>query len=365
VRAHITGRPTTALLCGAAVVALTLSAAACGSSGGSSSSAGATSANQTYTDVTALEAAAKKEGSLNLYIAPEYQPFLTKGFEAAYPWAKMVVTPQEPPQAQAKFQAELDAGIHQADVVGLKEPAVAPFAAKGALAKVVVPNDSLVNPSLKDAAGLTHPMTATETALIYNTKLVPAGPKNLLELAQPAWAGKLAVDDPLGGSTGAQVFASERKVLGDAAWGQWLAGVKANKPSLTDSGSSSFEAVLRGDRAICVCDAHDFSDAKPGSPLGIDFYNQDGAGIIVTPTIGVVPTKAPHPAMAALFLNWLESPTGGQAGFIASGRSPVVTVPGAKAVVPSTVKIAPLFDSLGAYYDDPDSFNTEFKKYFN
>jgi ABC-type Fe3+ transport system substrate-binding protein len=354
------------LLTGVACVALALTATACGSSSGGSATGGtAASANQTYTDVSALEAAAKKEGTLNLYIAPEYQPFLTKGFEAAYPWAKMVVTPQEPPQAQAKFQAELDSGIHQADIVGLKEPALSPFAAKGALAKVTVPNDSLVNASLKDSAGLSHPLTATETALVFNNKLVPSGPKDLADLAQPAWAGKLAVDDPLGGSTGAQVFAAEKKVLGDAAWQTWLAGIKANKPELTDSGSSSFEAVLRGDKAICVCDAHDFSDAKPGSPLGIDFYNQDSSGIIVTPTIAVVPAKAPHPAMAALFLNWVESPTGGQAGFIQSGRSPVVTVPGAKAVVPSTVKIAPLFDSLGDYYSDPDSYNTVFKKYFN
>ena len=123
--------------------------------------------------------------------------------------------------------------------------------------------------------------------------------------------------------------------------------------------------MLRGDGAICVCDAHDFTDAKPGSPLGIDFYNQDASGIVVTPTIGVVSSKAPHPAMAALFLNWLESPTGGQAGFVESGRSPVVQVPSAKAVVPSTVKIAPLFDSLGDYYTAPDSFTVAFKKYFN
>jgi ABC-type Fe3+ transport system substrate-binding protein len=348
---------------GVAVV-LAVSATACGSSS-PRSSAGSTSANRTYTDVSQLEAAAKKEGKLNLYVAPEYQPFLTKGFKAAYPWVNMVVTPVEPPQAQAKFQAELDAGVHQADVVGLKEPALAGFVAKGAIAKVSVPNDSLVNASLKDAAGMTHPMTATETALIYNTKLVSAGPKDLADLAQPDWKGKLAVDDPLGGSTGAQVFASERKVLGDASWQQWLSGIKANKPSLTDSGSTSFESVLRGDRAICVCDAHDFSDAKPGSPLGIDFYNQDAGGIVVTPTIAVVAAKAPHPAMAALFLNWVESPTGGQQGFIDSGRSPVVEVPGAKSVVPSSVKIAPLFASLGDYYADPDSYNSVFKKYFN
>jgi ABC-type Fe3+ transport system substrate-binding protein len=337
-----------------------LSLTACGSGGSSTKDA-----SKSWTDTSALVAAAKKEGTLTIYVAPEYQPFLVKGFEAAYPWAKMDVSPQEPPQAAAKFQAELNSGVHQVDIVGLKEPELEPFSSKGAIAKVSVPSDKLVNPQLKDAAGLTHPMTATETALVYNTKLVSSGPKDLTDLAEPQWAGKLAVDDPLNASEGGPVFASERKALGDQGWDSFLAGLAKNKPSLTDSGSTSFEEVLRGDRAICLCEAHDYADAKKqGAPLGIDYYDQDGAGIVVTPTIAVVPKQAPHPAMAALFLNWVESPTGGQKGFIASGRSPVVKVPGVTPVVPTSVKEAPLFDVLGDYYDHPDSYNTAFKKYF-
>jgi ABC-type Fe3+ transport system substrate-binding protein len=351
-------------LCVAAVAAglTALSLAGCGSGDGSST----TDASKDWKDVSALEAAAKKEGTITLYIAPEYQPFLVKGFEAAYPWAKMNVSPQEPPQAAAKFQAELNAGVDRADIVGLKEPQLEPFTSANAVAKVSVPNDKLVDADLKDKAGYTHPITATETALIYNTKLVSSGPKDLTALADPDWSGKLAVDEPLNASEGGPVFASLRHALGDAGWDKFLAGIAANKPYLTDSGSSSFEAVLRGDRAICLCEAHDYADAKKqGAPIGIDFYDQDGAGIVVTPTIAVVPTHAPDPAMAALFLNWVESPTGGQQGFIDSGRSPVVKVPGAPEVVPSSVKEAPLFDVLGDYYDDPESYNEAFKKYFN
>lgn len=352
-----------AVVAGVAGIPLVATLAACGSTG-STSSASTASANKSWTSLSALEAAAKAEGSITIYIAPEYQSFLEKGFEAAYPWAKMTISAQEPPQAAAKFQAELGAGVHQADVVGMKDGELEPFISAGALAKVSVPNDKLVNPNLKDSAGLTHPITATETALIYNTKLLSAGPKDLSDLADPQWAGKLTVDDPLGGNAGGPVLASLRGSMGSVKWDQFLAGLAKNKPALTDSGSTSLDDVVRGDRALCICEAHDYADAKAqGAPLGIDFYDQDSDGIIVTPTVAVVPKQAPHPAMAALFLNWVESPTGGQKGFIQSGRSPVVKVPGAPLVVPESVKEAPLFKVLGGYFKNPDPYNAAFKKY--
>jgi ABC-type Fe3+ transport system substrate-binding protein len=349
------------------MVATLLTAAACGSSsGGAGGSTGnASAAPVTYSSLDSLVAAAKKEGSLNVYLAPEYAPFMTKGFTAAYPWAKVTATQLEPVPIVAKWAAELNSGINNVDVALFHTSGLAQFKAKGALAKVTVPNDTLTPAALKDADGFAHPMNQLPEVILYNTKLGSGGPKDLSELSQPQWKGKLVMDNPSLGGPAGYVLASQRKSMGDAAWNTWLAGIKANKPYLTDTSSSSYAAVLRGDRPICICSFGDFIQQKAGTPMGVDFYNQDTTGIVVEPIVAAIASKAPHPAMAALFVNWATAADGGQAGFVATSRTPAVPVPGAdKVSVPANVKVAPVFDLLGDYVADPDSYNTIFKKYF-
>ena len=348
-----------------ACVACVLTVAACGSGSTSGATSGAAAAPVSYTSLDDLVTAAKKEGSLNVYLAPEYAPFMTKGFTAAYPWARITATQLEPVPIVAKWAAELNSGINNVDVALFHTSGLAQFKAKGALAKVTVPNDSLPLKALKDTDGFAHPMNQLPEVILYNTKLTSGGPKNLTELSQPQWKGKLAMDNPAVGGPAGYVLASERKSMGDAAWKTWLAGIKANDPYLTDTSSSSYAAVLRGDRPICICSFGDFVQQKPGTPMAADFYNQDSTGIVVEPIVATIASKAPHPAMAALFVNWATDPKGGQAGFVETSRTPAVPVPGAdKVSVPSDVKVAPVFDLLGEYVADPDSCNSIFKQYF-
>jgi ABC-type Fe3+ transport system substrate-binding protein len=311
---------------------------------------------QTYTDLAALEAAAKEEGTLNIYTAPEYD-FLITGFKEAYPWATVNFTGLEPPETAAKVTAELGAGVNNVDIANLKLPQIQQFIAKDALARIVVPNDALVPDELKDPDGYTHPETSSHTALVYNTDLVKEPPAGLAELTDPKWSGEFAIDSPTGGSTGSQVLASQRTVMGDEQWKKWLQGLADNKPNITKSSSSSFDAVLRGDSAICACGYHDFTDRDPNAPLGAVFYDQNGQGIITALAVAVAMKAAPHPHMAALWLNWMESPEGGQPGFAKSGRVPVVEFPGNTVGLPAGTKVAPVWKVLGDYFKDPDSYN--------
>jgi ABC-type Fe3+ transport system substrate-binding protein len=311
---------------------------------------------QTYTDMAALEAAAKAEGTLNIYTAPEYD-FLVTGFKQAYPWATVNFTGLEPPETAAKMQAEIGANVNTLDISNLKLPQIQKFVAQGVLARVVVPNDAQVPKELKDPDGYTHPETSSYTALVYNTDLVKDPPKHLADLTDPKWQGKFAIDNPAGGSTGSQVLAMERKSLGDEKWQAWLKGIAANQPNITKSSSASFDAVLRGDSAVCACGYHDYTARDPNAPLGAVFYDQDGDGIITALAVAVQMKNAPHPHMAALWLNWMESPQGGQPGFVKSGRSPVVDFPGNTAALPASTKVAPVWEVLGDYFKNPDSFN--------
>jgi ABC-type Fe3+ transport system substrate-binding protein len=312
---------------------------------------------QTYTDLAALEAAAKQEGTLNIYTAPEYD-FLVTGFKKAYPWATVNFTGLEPPETQAKVMAELGAGVNNVDIANLKLPQIQQFIAKDALARIVVPNDALVPNELKDPDGYTHPETSSHTALVYNTDLIKEPPSHLADLTDPKWRGEFAIDSPTGGSTGSQVLASQRAVMGDEGWKKWLQGIADNQPNITKSSSSSFDAVLRGDSAVCACAYHDYNDRDPNAPLGAAFYDQDGQGVITALAVAVAMKAAPHPHMAALWLNWMESPDGGQPGFAASGRAPVVDFPGNKAGVPAGTKVAPVWKVLGDYFKSPDSYNS-------
>jgi iron(III) transport system substrate-binding protein len=321
------------------------------------STAAAANDAQTYTDLAALEEAAKQEGTLNIYTAPEYD-FLITGFKEAYPWATVNFTGLEPPETAAKLSAELGAGVHNVDIANLKLPQIQQFIAQDALSRVVVPNDSLVPNELKDPDGYTHPETSSHTALVYNTDLVKDPPANLTDLTDPAWRGKFAIDSPTGGSTGSQVLASQRTVLGDEKWKEWLKGIADNEPNITKSSSSSFDAVLRGDSYVCACGYHDYTDRDPNAPLGAVFYDQGHQGIITALAVAVVMKDAPHPHMAALWLNWMASPQGGQPGFAKSGRTPVVDFPGNTANLPAGTKVAPVWEVLGPYFKDPASYNS-------
>jgi iron(III) transport system substrate-binding protein len=353
-------------------VSAVLAVSACSSSGvsaGGSPAAGGSSttsgvALKSYTDAAALEADAKKEGTLNIFISPDFQPFLVNGFKKAYPWAKVNYTGVQPDQAAAKLAAEVNSGLNQTDVAGMYPTAVGGFTAKNQLARVQVPNDAQILPTVKDPQGFFFPMTNTSDAFVYNTDLVKTPPKSLADLADPAWANKLVIQTPIGSGTGEQAFAMPYSTWGDAKWTTWLDGLAKNKPQFVDSNSTAFASVLRGDRAICICNYHDFTNAPKSAPLAASFWDQDTFGALGGGVGAVITAKAPHPAMAALWLNYMLDPKGGQAGMVASGRaSSIVGVAGGD-VLPAGTKIANFNTTLGDLIKRPDFYETAYKKAF-
>lgn len=342
-----------------------LGLAACSSAGSSGHATGAGSTGQkTYSSTASLVAAAKKEGTVRVYMSPELTPFLVPRFKKAYPWATVNVTGLEADDASAKWATELSAGIHNVDVVFTYVTQVKEFTSQGGVAAVKLPNDSLIEKPLQDPQHHYHTVVSYPYVLLYNTKELKGGPPQLTDLTQPQWKGKVVLDNPSLGGPGGLVLASLKNQLG-SRWQDWLQKFQANSPSLTDSSSTSYDAVVRGDRPLCICSYHDYIAQPPGTPVNVDFYNQSGSGVVPQAGVMQIAAQAPHAAMAALWVNWLLSPHGGQAGIASSGRTPVVAnVPGAaKVSVPAGVKVAP-FSVLGSYLADPNSFNSTFKSIF-
>jgi ABC-type Fe3+ transport system substrate-binding protein len=356
----------------AALVALCVGAlvmTGCAGGGGSPSSSDSAGASHDWTNLDDLVKAAKAEsGPLNVYIAPEYSPFAGPGFEKAYPWAKLNITELEPVPAVAKFSAEVSSGFSNADVVFMHSTGVQTFKDSKSIAQVTVPNDSGIVSGLQDPDHYFHAVVQLPEVILYNKNLVSDPPTTIKELSSAKWKDKLVMDLPQLGGAGGFVMASERKPQGDSAWQSWLQKVEDNQPTLTSTSSDSYATVVRGDKPICICGYGDFIGQDPGTPVGVSVYGQGsgGQGVVVEPIVGVVNKSAPHPALAALFLNWMLAKDGGQAGFVASGRTPAVpTTPGAEKVnLPKGTKVLPLTKDLGDYIKDPNSFNTIFKQIF-
>ena len=335
-----------------------------GSANGSSSGGGAAANVKVWSDEASLVAAAQKEGAVNVYEAPEFASFLVSGFEKAYPWAKVNATGLEPAAASAKWATEVSAGVHNVDVGSIYITQVKQFIDQGAVAAVQLPNDAKVDKPLQDPNHQFHSVISFPYVLLYNTKLLPnGGPKDLKDLTDPQWAGKLVLDNPALGGPGGLTMAAMKQPLG-SGWEDWLKNLKATAPELTDSSSASYDAVVRGDRPLCICGFHDYIGQPAGTPVGVDYYNQDSTGVVPQVIAQEVAATAPHPAMAALWINWVMS-TDGQAAVAASGRTPVVAdVPNAaKVSVPAGIKVAALSE-LADYLADPTPYNTTFKQVF-
>lgn len=363
----ISGGTTSPLGLLAAALALLLAATACSSSngGGNGSAPDAGTNLKVYSTESELVDAAKAEGGqLDIYLSSELENLNTE-FKKAYPFVNVTQTGLQPSAAAAKWSTELSADVHNVDALMTYVTNVPEFSAKGEVAKVQVPNDALVGESQKDPSNYFHDVINVPSALLYNTKLLPdGGPENLQDLTDPKWKSQIVMDNPaVGGPTGL-AMAAMKPVIGDQ-WEQYLKDIEANEPQLTDSSSSSYDALVRGERALCVCSYHDFVAQDAGAPVKATLYNQSSTGLVQQGNAIAIASKAKHPATAALWVNWLLSPTGGQKLVAESGRTPTVAdVPGAeKVTVPPGTKLAS-FTALGAYLDDPAPYNDIYKKVF-
>jgi iron(III) transport system substrate-binding protein len=343
----------------ALLVLLAMVPMACGSGSGEQPTTGIKDA----TNTSALEAAAKKEGTVTVYMVDTWIPWVKKGFETTYPWANFQAFGGSVPNIKSKFLIEAQAGTRVGEVVFGFPSDIKDYQNAGAVAAVKVANDSQLPAAIQDPNSVYHASIVSPALMIYNTNLLKASdlPTDLFDLAQPIWKNKLAMDNPLHGSGSALFLASTRKDWGDDKWNQWLAGLKANNVLLTQDSGSAYAAVLRGDRPLCVgCAYSNYLLQKPGTPMAITQLP-----IAVSPFVMYIAAKAPHPNMAALFVNWMLGATEGQQALSDNGHLPAVplTTPGALAL-PAGVPVVPL-DKVKDYLADSAPYVAIYGKYWS
>ncbi|MEU9832627.1 ABC transporter substrate-binding protein [Streptosporangium sp. NPDC048047] len=307
-------------------------------------------------DLDALVAAAKKEGSLLVYDSSGDIEEVAKAFTAKY-GITMEGVKSDTPQTAEKMIRE-----HAADNVTID---AAMYEDGGVLVGQLIPQgvaQTWVPADLKDQipAESRNPLLALSKATVfaYNPKLSPEGcpVKNVWDLTEPEWAGKLVMQDPLGKPTVLSFFtqldAHGNQALQDAyqakygkpleikeksAAYEWIKRMAVNRPVLTGSDEDISGAV----------GAPNATDKKIGFMSISKFRNNEDKGYAQKTCEGMAPfagfsypkfvgiaTKSKHPNAAKLYVHFIMTEEGvkheiGEGGV--SGNStvkPLVVPPG-------------------------------------
>ncbi|OPG09635.1 ABC transporter substrate-binding protein [Microbispora sp. GKU 823] len=319
---------------------LALAVAACAPSTGPDAPSSATSAEQPLPgpsidaslDLDALVAAAKKEGGLLVYDSSGDIEEVAKAFTAKY-GIPMEGVKSDTPQTAEKMTREHAAGNVTIDAAMYEDGGVlvGQLIPQG-VARTWVPAD------LKDQipAENRNPLLALSKATVfaYNTKLSPGGCpiKNVWDLTEPEWAGKLVMQDPLGKPTVLSFF-TQLDAHGNQALEQAYQA-KYGKPLQTQEKSAAYEWVKRisANKPVLTGSDEDIS-AAVGAPNATDkkigfmsiskFRNNEDKGYAQATCEGMAPfvgfsypkyvaiaAKSKHPNAAKLYVHFIMTEEG-------------------------------------------------------
>ncbi|MEU3461089.1 ABC transporter substrate-binding protein [Streptomyces sp. NPDC006733] len=168
---------------------------------------------------------------------------------------------------------------------------------------------------------------------IYNPKLFPDGcpVKNIWDLADPAWKGKVALQDPLGKPNIVEYFNQLKSVgdtrlreayrakygkdlpAGDSAGETWIKGLAKNSPIITSSDDDASAAVASPNqtkqRVALVSNAKFRDVADKNYSMRVCTGMQPWAGYQY-PKYAAIATKSKHPNAAKLLVHFMLTQEG-------------------------------------------------------
>jgi iron(III) transport system substrate-binding protein len=120
-------------------------------------------------------------------------------------------------------------------------------------------------------------------------------PRSVSDLANPRWKNRVAIANPLFGTTTIHVAALF------TAWGEerarsFLDALKANGVRIASSNGEVKRLVAAGEVVFGLTDTDDANEAlKEGAPVDVVYPDADGLGTLVMPTAVVLLRGGPHP----------------------------------------------------------------------
>jgi len=139
--------------------------------------------------------------------------------------------------------------------------------------------------------------------LVANNRL-SARPRDLLDLTNRVWFGKVALAYPLFGTT-ATHFLALRQQWGAEAWEKWCRALQANKPFTVDGNSMVVKLVGRGEASLGLTD---FDDIAAGQREGLPVVGAALEPRMLIPNTVALVKGRPHLDAAARLLAFLTQP---------------------------------------------------------
>lgn len=155
--------------------------------------------------------------------------------------------------------------------------------------------------------------------LLVNTDLVAEGdePRSIFDLTTPKWRAKVAIANPLFGTTSFHV-AAVFEAVGQERARAWLDGLKANDVQIVASNGEVRRQVSIGGAAVGLTDSDDALEAiRDGQPVRMIFLDQTAdprtgldrpLGNLVIPNTVSLIRGGPNPAGAKKVVDFLVSP---------------------------------------------------------
>jgi len=161
----------------------------------------------------------------------------------------------------------------------------------------------------KDAEAHWTGFSARARVLIYNKELLSQYPlpKSIFDLTADTLKGKVAIANPLFGTTTFHM-AALFSLLGDEKAKQFLGDLKNNNVVIASSNGDVKKRVIQGEVFCGLTDTDDaFEAIKEGANVGIVFLDQDGIGTLVMPNTVNLIQNSKHQENAKKLMDYLLS----------------------------------------------------------
>jgi iron(III) transport system substrate-binding protein len=207
-----------------------------------------------------------------------------------------------------------EAANPQADVwYGGPDTILARGAAEGLLQPYRPAWAEAVPPASRQPEDLYFGLYRTAPVLVYNSAAVPEAeaPHDWDDLLDPRWRGKILIRDPLGSGTMRTLFGSilARSLAETGTTDRgfaWLARLDAQTKEYVLNPTLMIEKLTRQEGLVTVWELTDMLwQQERKRPLAFTFPTSGTP--VIDDAIGLV-AKAPHPAAARAFIDWVGSP---------------------------------------------------------
>jgi iron(III) transport system substrate-binding protein len=263
---------------------------------------------------------ARREGEIAWYTAmnvPDAEA-VKKPFVERYPFLTVTILRSTGEKVRTRILTEARAARHSWDVVSFNLLDIDALNREGLLA-------AYLSPAARTgyAAGAVDPegrwaaIYVRQYVIGYNTRLVKQPPQSWRDLLAPQWTGKLALDE-----SDVEWYAAMLDYWGRDNGLAYMRALAGQKPQQRRGHSLLSRLLVAGEFPLALIHAAEVEKEKQdGAPVD---WVKTLDPVITSPSQVAISAKAPHPAAARLFVDFLLSEEG-QRAIASRGRVPART----------------------------------------